>query len=461
MIKLAERPAGLRRRAAPALPEAARRVRAHDANDEVDDQPNDRDADRDSEKKQRKGNETLEDPEQEAEKEKSQHGQRADGEYGAKHLDELLGGAVSITRAPVTVFQPDVIVVGAGLIGLTCATAVARDGLRVLILSSDERGAASPASAGILAPSVGWPAGPARTLGITARDAYPEYVHALTARTRTEVRLDRSGVLEVGFSEEEALSLRSKLAEDDEWIDESALHTLEPALSPAPGATLHRHDGAVDSAALLKAVRVDAAQDSRISFRNARVLRFDTDRTLLGVELSSRERLEAPVVIVAAGAWVGSISGLPRWLPVEPVRGQILAFAGAPTCHVIMGRHGYVVRRGDRSLVGSTMERVGFDATPTADGAAILCACAREISPDLASRPVVDHWAGLRPVTPDLLPIVGADPEHKGLFYACGHSRNGVLLAPLTASVIAELVSRGATSLDVSVYAPDRFDTNR
>jgi glycine oxidase len=356
------------------------------------------------------------------------------------------------------VFQPDVIVVGAGLIGLTCATSVARRGLRVLIITSDERGAASPSSAGILAPSVGHPPGPARTLGLIARDLYPDYVHAVTSRTGIHVPLDRSGVLEVAFGDEDARSLRSAAGENSrEWIEPSALRDLEPALAPLPGAVLHSRDGAVDPAALLKAVAADAKQTDRISFRHARVVRMEPDRRPIRLELANGERFEAPAIVLAAGAWVSLVAGLPRPLPVVPVRGQMLAFAGAQVHHVIMGPRGYVMSRGTRSLVGSTMEWVGFDAGTTDDAAALLHACARAILPSLAAQPVLDRWAGLRPVTPDFLPIVGADPERDGLFYACGHSRNGVLLAPLTASVIAELITTGSTAVDVSVYDPGRF----
>jgi glycine oxidase len=355
------------------------------------------------------------------------------------------------------VFQPDVIVVGGGLIGLTSATAVAQQGLRVLVISSSEPGAASAASAGILAPSVGHPPGLARTLGIASRDMYPAYVQALASRTGVQVSLDRSGMLEVVFSDEDATSLRSILAEDAEWIDADALHDIEPALAPAAGAVLHREDGSVDSAKLLNAVRVDAEQDRRIAFRDGRVIRVEPDRTLIRVDLASGDRLGAPAVVIAAGAWVRSIGGRPGQLPIEPVRGQMIALARAPIRHVIIGPRGYVVSRGNRSLIGSTMERVGFDARATRTGAALLRAYARELSPDLAAGPVLEHWAGLRPVTPDLLPVVGADPECEGLLYACGHSRNGVLLAPLTARVIAELISSGCTSVDLTAYAPGRF----
>lgn len=353
-------------------------------------------------------------------------------------------------------FQPDVIVVGGGLIGLTCATSVARDGLRVLVVTSNEVGAASPASAGILAPSVGSSPEAARALGIASRDLFPAYVDGLFSRTGIQVPLDRSGVLEIAFRAEEVDSLRSSLGGHIEWLDGESLRDLEPAVAPALGAVFHRESGAIDSVALLGAVTADAREDRGISFREGRVVRVDA-RTPIRIELASGESLTVPTLVLAAGAWTSSIAGLPRRLPVVPVRGQMLAFDKVPLRHVIVGSSGYLVPRGDRLLVGSTIEHVGFDARITPAGARLLRAGAEAMVPSLAGQPVLDHWAGLRPVTPDLLPIVGTDPDCTALLYACGHSRNGVLLAPLTAQVIAELISGGSTRIDISPYAPTRF----
>ena len=364
---------------------------------------------------------------------------------------------MSTTRKPRAVFQPDVVVVGGGLIGLTCATALAREGVRILVVSSTEPGAASPASAGILAPTVGGAPPPVRALGIAARDMYPPYVEELVARTGIPVSLDLSGVLEMVRDDVQATALRASLHRQTEWVEPHLLPALEPAVRPAAGAAFHARDGAVDARALLEAVQADARRDPRISLVGGRVVRLEVDRvpTILG--LQSGERVEADKVVIAAGAWVGAIWGLPRPIPVVPVRGQILALGGETPRHVVMGADGYIVPRGSRCLAGSTMEHVGFDARTTAKGAARIREITAALMPSLAERPELEHWAGLRPVTPDLLPIVGVDPEHDRLFYACGHSKNGVLLAPLTAHVIADLIARGSTSVDATPYAPGRF----
>jgi len=163
--------------------------------------------------------------------------------------------------------------------------------------------------------------------------------------------------------------------------------------------------------------------------------------------------------VLAAGAWTPAVEGLPRALPVQPVRGQILSLAGSPLRHVTYGAGGYAVPRGDgRTLVGATMERVEFDASVTEAGLAQVRATAAAICPALADRRMLNGWAGLRPVTPDSLPILGRDPDFAALVYACGHSRNGVLLAPLTGAVVADMVQGRAPAHDVTPFRPDRFD---
>jgi glycine oxidase len=168
-------------------------------------------------------------------------------------------------------------------------------------------------------------------------------------------------------------------------------------------------------------------------------------------------RREASVVVVAAGAWVPGIDGLPRALPVTPVRGQMVSFDAAPLGHVVYGPEGYVVPRGSRTVAGSTMERVGFAVGTTTAGVAGIVRAAGALCPPLAGAFVGDTWSGLRPVTPDLLPIIGRDPEYGGLLYACGHSRNGILLAPLTGDCIAALATGEEPEWDLAPFRVERF----
>lgn len=323
-----------------------------------------------------------------------------------------------------------------------------------MVVSAREDGAASPAAAGLLAPSVGVTPDPARALGIAAREMYPDYLDGLAERTGRRVPL-RRGVLEIALTEADAATLRPMAGPDSPWLESDAAHDLEPTLSPTVGALLHSRDGLVDVRELLSAVDLDSVRDHRVSRRHGHVVRVHPASRPIRLDLADGAQLEARSVVIAAGAWAGRIAGLPRPLPITPVRGQMLAVEPAPVRHVVIGPRGYIAPQTDRLVVGSTMERVGFDRGTTEAAAQQLRQCATEISPSLATHRVLSQWSGLRPVTPDLLPIVGEDPNHPGLFYACGHSRNGILLAPLTGMVIAELITRGAASLDVSPWTLD------
>jgi glycine oxidase len=155
------------------------------------------------------------------------------------------------------------------------------------------------------------------------------------------------------------------------------------------------------------------------------------------------------------------VDGVPRALPVAPVRGQMVSFAAAALRHVTYGPGGYVLPRASATIAGSTMERVGFESGTTAEGVGAIVAAARAICPALGEAPVREAWSGLRPVTPDLLPIIGRDPDFPALLYACGHSRNGILLAPLTAHVIAALAAGEDPRHDLAPFSVARFAERR
>src|SRR6478736_2211302 len=165
-------------------------------------------------------------------------------------------------------------------------------------------------------------------------------------------------------------------------------------------------------------------------------------------------------VIIAAGAWSGRIEGVPRPISVEPVRGQMAAFpwpAGAEQA-IVQGSGVYVVPRGDEAIVGSTMEAAGFHPESTPAGLAHLFAKASALVPALAHLEVRRTWAGLRPGTPDGLPIIGREPRAEGLWYATGHGREGILLSVVTGRVVAQLVTGEAPMVeDLSAVRPDRF----
>jgi len=186
------------------------------------------------------------------------------------------------------------------------------------------------------------------------------------------------------------------------------------------------------------------------------------DGRVTGVESSSGS-ISAPVVVLAAGAWTSLIQSTGTPLPkidVEPVRGQMLCFETQPPIsqHVLYSSWGYLVpRRDGRLLAGSTTEFVGFDKDVTIDGVSEIKAMALEIAPVLDDSPLVDSWSGLRPCAQDGLPVLGPHEEVEGLFYATAHYRNGILLAPITGELIADIVTGVPTSPLFAAFSPNRF----
>jgi glycine oxidase len=309
----------------------------------------------------------------------------------------------------------------------------------------------------MLAPSVERAPGPAHAFGIAARDRYPSYVAYLADRTGIDVPLNRRGILQIALSEKGIKGLRKSALPTTQWLDAKELHRLEPALPHALGAMFNADDGAVDNVALLAALERLCGRSDTIERRQTAVQTVKPHGDSCDVITDSGERLIARRVVVAAGAWSGEISGATYARAVEPARGQLVSYSSVPLRHVAYGPRGYVVPRGDVTIGGSTMENVGFDSSTTTAGVKKVRTAAEEICPVLSSAKVTRAWAGLRPVTPDMLPIIGPDPEHPSLIYACGHSRNGVLMAPLTGDLIADLVTESPLSHDLSQFRPDRF----
>ena len=351
----------------------------------------------------------------------------------------------------------DVIVVGGGLIGLAIAAELAERGVSVTLISERRPGEASPAAAGMLAPSVERASGPANDFGVAARDRYPSYVESLADRTGVRVPLNRLGILQVAFSEKGIKGLKKTALPTSRWIDAGELKDLEPALSHGLGAMFSPDDGAVDNKVLLTALEKLCVNNDRITRVSTAVVAVDPARDSCTAKTEAGAAFTGRRVVIAAGAWAAKIFGARLARAVEPARGQLVSYSASPLRHVAYGPHGYVVPRGDSTIGGTTMENVGFDSSTTAVGLKKVRAASEEICPGLASAPRTDAWAGLRPITPDMLPMLGPDPEHPSLIYACGHSRNGVLMAPLTGDLIADLVTESPLSRDLSQFRPDRF----
>jgi len=357
----------------------------------------------------------------------------------------------------------DAVIIGGGLVGLACAAALARDGARSILLDDARPGAASSAAAGMLAPSVDREVGPAHDFAVAARDRYPAYLGWLTEATGIEVPINTAGILQVAITARGVKGLRRSMPSNAGWIEQPALAELEPSLSHALGAVMHSSDGAVDNVALVEALTSYCATSERITTHRVAASQLVPGGHGASVRTTNGSRFDAEFVVLAGGAWASAIQGLPRPIPVSPARGQMLAFDPVPLRHVLFGPRGYIIPRSARAdalaetLVGATTEQVGFDSGTTPSAAATLQSVAAEILPQLARSLPRRHWAGLRPMTPDLLPILGADPGEPRLLYACGHSRNGILMAPLTGDCISALVRGEAPGLDLAPFRVARF----
>ena len=352
--------------------------------------------------------------------------------------------------------RPDVVVAGGGIAGLTTALAAANAGLEVVIVDRARPGAASRAAAGLLAPSVeGLPAA-VHAFAVQARDLYPEFLADLRERTGVNVPLNIDGILEIASSDAELAAVANRVGIAADVLDAAALAALEPALSSHAGALLHTRNGAVDNVELMRALDLAVARDSRITRLDDRVDAVDFSGGGTGV-IASKERISADFIVLAAGAWTQGIVGLPRVLPVRPLRGQLIRLDRQPIRHLVYGAGGYLVPRGDSLIVGATSEEAGFINAPTSEGRTVLRSIATRAIPDLDHAAVLDHWAGLRPVTLDGLPILGPEPKRPSLVYACGYSRNGILFAPWAAQQLVPLFLGHPTPESLEFFSPLRF----
>jgi len=354
----------------------------------------------------------------------------------------------------------DAIVIGGGVIGLACAAELARRRVATTLIRGHDGAESSIAAAGMLAPGMHPPGAPAHSFGVAARDLYPAFVEELTEATGLPIPLDRRGILEIMSSEEQMDRRRSEAAEVP-WLDQRALSALEPALAPALGALHHEHDGAVDNERLVRALEAYVGTRREIVTLSARASALELDGPHPIVLTSSGERLEASAVVLAAGAWASQLRGLPRPLPVRPVKGQMIALPAVPVRRVAYTSIGYFVPRMEGyTVVGATMEETGFDSSITRDAADELLAAASAFTPRFQGVGAFRQWSGLRPVTPDLLPILGPDPDAPSLLYAAGHSRNGILLAPVTALAVAERIVDENATYDLAPFAIGRFQSS-
>ena len=353
----------------------------------------------------------------------------------------------------------DIAIIGAGVSGLSTALALADTGLDVVIVGDARAGEASPAAGGLLDAGHGFPAD---TLALmrTARDLWPAWVAMLAERTGVPIPLNRDGALHLATSVHEAERLAALGGEHAEWLDARALTALEPQLAHAQGALRYRHDGAVNPLILLKALKQAVGRHVHARALQATVASIEPGSAAEGVTVNMQDgdTISAMRVVVAGGVWSAELRGVPMHLPIAPVRSQLMSVASKALRHVVLLGEGYVIPRGDgRTILGATEEQTGFDARHTPEGVAQIRALASAILPSLGTAGMLSTWAGLRPMTRDGLPIIGADAELPSVLYACGHGRHGILLAPLTGALVTAEVTGGVRPTAANAFSPLRF----
>jgi glycine oxidase len=364
----------------------------------------------------------------------------------------------------------DVVIVGGGIVGLASAYELTRAGATVTLLESGETGMqATNAAAGMLAPLVEAQHGsPMLRMGVRALQAYPALVEELERIAGFELEYRPHGILKVAFDEADLAQLhrRAKWQRDlgfqVEALDAATCCELEPRLSKrVAGGVFSPSEGSVSSQLLALALeRAALAADASIH-TGSPMTRFEKKGNRV-VAVRSRDRsFSCDSVVLAAGARSGQIARLLRVdLPVRPVRGQMIALGGMlpPVRHIVWGPDGYLVPRANGLVfAGATVEEVGFRRRTTVAGVRAMRSMARRLVPQLSAATVHFAWAGLRPGSPDDLPIIGPLTAYPNVIAATGHYRNGILLGPLTGASIARGIGEGDWSEVPVEFRADRF----
>ena len=349
----------------------------------------------------------------------------------------------------------DAIVVGAGIIGLSLSLALRKHGLRVLIIERGKPGGeSSSAAAGMLAASSFEIEGPLGRLAAASARLYPAFVEDLQQESGVRVDLRTQGKI---------LFLASSGAPGDRGdcapgpvLGPEELGRLEPSFGNCRRPAVYLAESSVDPRALVAAALATAERRGIDVLPGISAAEIVVEQGRASGVRTEQAVYRAPAVVNCAGAWAGEL-GATR-LPIRPVKGQMLCFLGGPSLrHVIQAPEVYLVPRSDgRILAGASVEEAGYDKRTDPGVVGRLQAAALALLPELTRARQLEPWAGLRPGTPDNLPLLGSTPL-PGFFVAAGHFRDGILLAPVTAQAMAQLICSTAVEHDISRFSPSRF----
>lgn len=349
----------------------------------------------------------------------------------------------------------DVLIVGGGAIGLSVARELHRLGLRrIAVLERGQIGReASLAAAGMLAPN-----GENEQIDDFyrfcdgSRKMYPEFAGELLAETGIDIQLDQTGALFAAFTEEDSEDLAVRFSRQTaagipvEALSHPETLKAEPSLSKNVRSSLYfPNDWQVENQRLLLALTRYANKHDIALIEETEVDSVVLEGTAVHGVTTSNGQLSAGSTVLAAGAWTSQIAINNAQVPfsVKPIRGQIISFAPRERLfrHVIYSHRGYLVPRADgRVLIGATEEDVGFDHRATHEAEVQLINAANEFAPILGGLPIAETWTGFRPFAEGGHPIIGEVPGYKGLYAATGHYRNGILLTPITARMLAQKI---------------------
>lgn len=368
----------------------------------------------------------------------------------------------------------EVLIIGGGVIGLAIARQLHRQGIKkIKILERGRVGReASFAAAGMLAPHAETDrADDFFHFCHASGELYPNFARQLFDETGVDIELDQNGTLYAAFNADDVEEIRRRFKWQQaagfavERLNAAEVGKLEPFVSPdVREALFFPNDWQVENRKLLAALRQYAVLNQVEIVEHAAVERLLIENGAVTGAATATQDYTAVTTVLTTGAWTSfvAVAGAFALPPIKPVRGQMISFQTAKRLFqkVIYSPRGYLVpRRDGRILIGATVEDVGFAPETTAAGIEFLRANALEIAPSLVNLEIAEKWSGLRPFAADGLPVLGALPGVENLLTATAHYRNGILLAPKTAEIIAEAIIGSAESKYLKIFNPRRFQT--